>query len=165
MSTEKLIPELIVKAFEHHKTHARFEESQRTLFVAAYFTATGVLADGIISAFTFQGKIIAEASKAVIVAILVHMALGIFIAIAVAKVSGEFRRHFKMAEKILLDVAALDQKSQLSSVLRHAALETAGHQKNRLKVNWRSCSPLPPLTILFFRYLLPWTLRRSFFSR
>ncbi len=128
MSNDKLIPDLIVKVFEHHKTHARFEESQRTLFVAAYFTVTGVLAAGVISAFTNQGAIISGASKPLAAAVLIHLALGIFIAFAVAKVSGEFRRHFQQAEKILNDVSDLGELSQLSSILKHSALETAGHQ-------------------------------------
>ncbi|MBM3526465.1 MAG: hypothetical protein FJX62_00090 [Alphaproteobacteria bacterium] len=132
---DKLPIELTLKAFEHHKDHARFEESQRSLFVAAYFTVSGILATGIISAFVKDGKFAAGSETIIGLLVLFHLLFTVLIAFAVSKMSGEFYRHFRHAEKVMDAVASKYSGSEFADILRSARLETAGHSGSHWK-NW-----------------------------
>ncbi len=120
--------DFIIKAYEHHKTHARFEESQRALMLAAYVTFTGFVYVGLF------GKMLSSSDSANsslpdglwFIALLSHFVVGILVLLAVSKASGEFRRHFDRAEMILTDIKTLCESDEfLNSAFRHVLLQTA----------------------------------------
>ncbi len=117
----KLACDLITKAYEHHKTHARFEETQRAWMVTAYFTFTALVFVGLAQRYTdpkFGGVLCGMVG--------VHFLVSILFMISVSKVSGEFRRHFTRAEKILSDVKLVCKDDQeLADAFRNVVLETA----------------------------------------
>jgi hypothetical protein len=117
----KLACDLIVKAYEHHKTHARFQETQRGWMVAAYFTLTGGIFGAV--ALRYTDKDLADLLPRMLV---VHGLITLLIMVSVSKVSGEFRRHFTRAEKILRDASSACAGSLgIADVLKNATLETA----------------------------------------
>lgn len=119
---KRLVCDLVGKAFEHHKRHARFEETQRAWMVTAYFTITGLIYGGLI----FRPEPLPPSSGLGVIALIVHWLVGICIMISVSKVSGEFRRHFSRAEDILRDVSGLiKENDELKQAFRHVCLETA----------------------------------------
>lgn len=134
-----LICDLIVKAYEHHKIHARFEETQRGWMVAAYFTFTGLVYAGVIWKVPLDVSGLPESFTSFwIVALFSHLVVGMLIMISVAKVSGEFSRHFSRAEKILSDVKTLcDSDESLKRAFRNVSLETAAKKEGgKVKRKW-----------------------------
>jgi len=122
----KLACDLTTKAYEHHKTHARFEETQRAWMVTAYFTFTALVFVGLAARYTDP-----KFSNVWLAVVAVHFAVSILFMISVSKVSGEFRRHFTRAEKILNDVrAACVGDKELELVFRNVILETAAIQED-----------------------------------
>ena len=117
----KLACDLIAKAYEHHKTHARFEETQRAWMVTAYFTFTALMYVGLTGRYTDPQ--FSTLWRAVVV---VHFLISILFMISISKVSGEFRRHFTRAEKILQDVKTICAgDSELKIAYKNVILETA----------------------------------------
>ncbi len=139
---KKLVCDLVGKAFEHHKGHARFEETQRAWMVTAYFTITGLIYGGLI----FRPEPLPLSSGLGVIALIVHWLVGICIMISVSKVSGEFRRHFSRAEDILRDVSGLIKgNEELKQAFRHVWLETAAitHDEKGVRENiarWSNAS-------------------------
>lgn len=131
-----LICDLIVKAYEHHKIHARFEETQRGWMVAAYFTFTGLVYSGIIWKVPLDVSGLPESFTSFwIIALLSHLVVGMLIMISVAKVSGEFRRHFDQGEYILSDIKPLCESDEfLKTAFQSTLLQTAAfEEKNWIK--------------------------------
>lgn len=135
---KKLACGIVVKAYEHHKNHARFEETQRAWMVAAYFTFTGFLYIGVIFKEGSQecaGML--SLSRLATIGLLSHIVVGVLAMISSAKVSGEFTRHFSTAEKILAGLAALaNHNSDLQNLLNIACLETAVHEPSKPWSGW-----------------------------
>ncbi len=126
---KKVACDLIGKAYEHHKNHARFEETQRAWMVAAYFTFTGLIYAGV-----FFSKIPPESGgpfpRFWIVALVAHFIVGTLIMISVAKVSGEFRRHFDQGEYILSDIKTVCESDEsLKTAFQSVLLQTAAHEE------------------------------------
>ncbi|MBN2271902.1 MAG: hypothetical protein JXN61_14895 [Sedimentisphaerales bacterium] len=132
---KKLACDLIGKAYDHHKAHARFEETQRAWMVTAYFTLTGLVYGGVILR-GLQGDSQTLSSLGVI-ALIVHLLVGICIMISVSKVSGEFRRHFSRGEGILKDVSELvEDEADLKKAFEHVWLETAAIKEDKTVRPW-----------------------------
>ena len=99
-----LVNSLIVSAFEQHKTHARHQESQRSWILAAFFTMTGLIWAG--WALIINSSTIVTNEKDIFLYLLFgfHLFIGFLMMIASSKVSGEFKRHFTRAERILHEI-------------------------------------------------------------
>lgn len=134
MSTESIARELIVKAYDHHKAHARFEETQRSWFLAAYLTFTGLIISGILGNFFKNGVFISSFRDAVILLLLTNLIIGICVAFGIMKVTGEFRRHNDRAEGLLLYLHENEGDKHLRKLLEIAKLHTATYDlgKNRI---------------------------------
>ena len=117
----KLACDMVAKAYEHHKTHARFEETQRAWMVTAYFTFTALVFVGLAGRYADP-----QFGSLWLGMVAVHLMVSVLFMVSVSKVSGEFRRHFTRAEKILKDLQeACAEDEELKAALRHVILETA----------------------------------------
>lgn len=117
----KLACDLVTKAYEHHKNHARFEETQRGWMVTAYFTFTALIYVGLGARYADP-----KFASVLIGMTVVHFLVSLLFMVAVSKVSAEFRRHFTRAEKILNDVkSACEGDKELELAFRNVILETA----------------------------------------
>lgn len=129
---KEFVFDLILKAYEHHKIHARFQETQRSWMVTAYLTLTGFLFAGMFSGYFKESRY--EINNFEFVILPLHFFIGLFFLVAVAKLSGEFRRHFYKAEGIILHILSHYEKqsgAELDTIglLDKCPLSTAEHQK------------------------------------
>jgi len=125
--TESTALELVAKSYDHHKSHARFEETQRSWFLAAYLTFTGLVISGILSNFFKDGKYSAGFENLILLLLLTNLAIGVCVAFAVMKVSAEFKRHNDRAEAILEYFRKHTDNQNLKNLLSLAKLHTATH--------------------------------------
>jgi hypothetical protein len=134
---KSVIYDLLVSAYQHHKEHARFEETQRAWMVAAYFTFTGLTYAAIVSGYSKTQDVVPflqQVPQFWVVALLGHLAVGVLVMLSVAKVSGEFRRHFDQGEFILDDIKELCDKSDdefAKRAFQNVKLQTAGFEEKK----------------------------------
>ncbi len=134
-SYEQIASDLIGRAYDHHKNHARFEETQRSWFLGAYLTLTGLMISGILATFFDHGKPVSGAETFVTLLLILNFMIGACVAFAIMKVTGEFKRHNDRAEAILqylADHVVEDQK--LSDLVMIAKLHTATHDLGKNKI-------------------------------
>lgn len=111
--------DMILKIYDHHKIHARFEETQRSWILTAYLTLTGFIFIGLSKYPKEQIQTLAQFFDFWIVALVMHFIVGFILMFSVSKLSGEFRRHFSKAEDIIEDVAEfLGDSHPVSSLLK-----------------------------------------------
>ncbi len=117
---DKAATDLLVSSFNHHKSHARFQETQRSAFLGAYIALTGLVSAPLLAkALSTEGMTDTLISLAVMcLGFLIF--LGILVGLAVTKVGVEFKRHFHQGEKILVTVS---RSTQVSPEVRRAFTE------------------------------------------
>jgi len=133
---QKLALDIILKAYDHHKVHARFQETQRSWIVTAYLTLTGFIFIGIFSRYPSEQTrgLSSEFFEFWIAALIMHFLVGIILMISVSKLSGEFRRHFSKAEEIVEDLSRFfADDSKIALLLKKTMLEPAEKNKDRTK--------------------------------
>jgi len=79
----KLATDLIVKAYEQHKSHARFLETQRYWMVTAYFTFSGLVYVGLFPKYTagVKTEILSQLDSFGLVVLIVHLIIGMLMMI------------------------------------------------------------------------------------
>src|SRR5581483_3835222 len=131
---ERIAADLITRAYDHHKNYARFEETQRSWFLGAYFTFTGLMITGILATFFDNGRWISGSELFVTLLLVLNLAIGVCIAFAIVKVNGEFKRHNDRAEAILQYLADQMDDEKLRDLLTIAKLHTATHDRGMNKL-------------------------------
>lgn len=135
--------DLVLKSYEHHKNHARFEETQRSWFIAAYLTFTGLILGGILGSFFKNGQFLSGNEQIISLLLAIDLVLGIFIAFAITKVSGEFKRHNDRAEQIIKYVASVCDDKNLKNLLSISTLHPATHELGfRASIGLRSVAAM-----------------------
>jgi len=120
--------DLVLRTYDNHKNHARFQEQQRSWFFITYMTFSGVLISGIINNFQKDGYVIGSATPILCLILSFHAVISVLMEFMVSKVSREFRRHFRQAENIIeaLNNIISQDHEEIRALLRTGSLGTSG---------------------------------------
>lgn len=112
---------LIVSAYENHKAHARFQESQRSWVMAGFIA----FSSGLLTVVASQNYV-AMGDQTRVLMLVVHMAFAAFTGIALVKFSRERGRHFRQAERIVAAAgrALTADQRPMAELLKVAELNT-----------------------------------------
>jgi hypothetical protein len=125
--------QLVVQAYINHKTHARFQETQRSAFLVAYFGLVGIVAAPLFAKVSAQESIGANERILFIASHCFLLLLGLWTALAMIKVGVEFRRHFHQAERIISAFQQTCSDADLGRLLSSAKMGTSGDDSNGLR--------------------------------
>ncbi len=122
-------------AYEQHKIHARFQETQRSWLLVAYLSMSGFVYGSILTNYVVEGEVPRHLIVASTSFLILHVGLGLLVGLAMAKVSREFRRHYRQGELIVERmVDQCDSKNDvLINILEACRLGTAGDQLGGLR--------------------------------
>lgn len=121
--------DLALQAYDNHKSHARFQETQRSWFFIAYFSISGVIGSAILNRMLQPGALDPVTRATILIGLIVLILTGIMIAMAIVKVGVEFRRHFHRAEGIVaIFERSVGQDEPLKGLLKLAKMGTAGDE-------------------------------------
>lgn len=125
--------DLVIHAFDNHKEHARFQETQRSWFMVAYLGISGVVWAAVLQKL-FEASLPDAGRIAATIALAFLGLLGLLTGLAITKAGIEFRRHFHCAEAILAEMKVIVATDQaMAGLLSAAMLGTAGDHNER----WR----------------------------
>lgn len=125
--------ELVLRAFDNHKEHARFQETQRSWFMVAYLGISGVVWAAVLQDL-FQASVPEPARLGATIALSFLALVGLMTGLAMTKTGVEFRRHFHCAEAIIIKMKeAVATDPTIFGLLDVATLGTAGDQNEGWK--------------------------------
>ena len=126
--------DLVLRSYENHKSHSRFQETQRSWFLIAYFSVAGVIGAAVLNRLLQSAELRDNERSIMIVALMSLVAAGFLVGMAIVKVGVEFRRHYHQAEGIislLQGSGACDDF--LKSLLQCARLGTSGDENKGVR--------------------------------
>jgi hypothetical protein len=109
--------DIVLQSYENHKSHARFQETQRSWFFIAYLSVAGVMGAAILNRMLQPDQLDAATRDIMIVALSVLILTGFLIGMAIVKVGVEFRRHFLQAEAIVAIFEIVDPRDETLQAL------------------------------------------------
>ena len=124
---------LVVSAYENHKAHARFQETQRSWVMAGFIAfSSGLLT--IVASENF----VSLGPNTTAMMLLIHMAFCTFTGIALVKLSQERGRHFRQAEAIVAAAGTALQKenAKLARMLKACELNTLVYTSHPRLRSW-----------------------------
>jgi hypothetical protein len=132
---DKAVFDFAIKAYEGHKNHARFQEAQRSWFILAYFSISGLLYGAILKYYVVDGLVPLHFANIATTLLVLHFGLSLLVGLAIAKVSREFRRHFRQGDAILTCVSEqfLEVGSRWETLIRCCKLGTSGDHHHGLR--------------------------------
>jgi hypothetical protein len=125
--------QLVIQAYINHKTHARFQETQRSAFLVAYFGLVGIAAAPLFKKISAQEIIGTDERVMFIVSQCFLLLLGFWTALAIIKVGVEFRRHFHQAERIISQMQQTCDDADIKLLLSSAKMGTSGDDSDGLR--------------------------------
>jgi len=126
--------DIVLRSYENHKSHARFQETQRSWFLIAYFSVAGIIGAAILNRM-LQPEILDDATRVIIIVALAVLVLtGFLIGMAIVKVGVEFRRHFHQAESIMTLFQIVEPGDEaLQALLQRAKMGTSGDESRGVR--------------------------------
>lgn len=124
----------MLQSYENHKSHARFQETQRSWFLLAYFSVVGVIGAAIMNRLLGPEALDDGARELIVVGLAALVVIGMMVGVAIIKVGVEFRRHFHQAEgiiSVLQESAPHDEI--LQALLRYSKLGTSGDENRGVR--------------------------------
>ena len=126
--------EVVLRSYDNHKNHARFQETQRSWFFIAYFSISGIIGSAIFNRMLQPGQLDASTRAIMVVGLIVLALIGVMIGMAIIKVGVEFRRHFHQAEAIIAHFQLVEPKDEvLQALLKCARMGTTGDESTGLR--------------------------------
>ncbi|KAB2887133.1 MAG: hypothetical protein F9K32_20515 [Desulfobulbaceae bacterium] len=96
-----LLADIVKAAYDHHKTHARFQELQRRWLSLIFLTVSGGIFYSLSNVYELLDHETLEPTPLFWSALIVHAVIAALISLATTKHSGEFQRHFIRGDQII----------------------------------------------------------------
>ena len=126
--------EVVARAFDNYKNHARFQETQRSWILAPYLGVAGLGGAAILNRVLDDAPLDADARAAIVAALAALILIGLLVALAIVKFSVAFHRHYSQADRIVTRLEPLAGNDQaLGDLLRLSQLGTTGDINPRVR--------------------------------
>lgn len=126
--------EIVARAFDNYKNHARFQETQRSWILAPYLGVAGLAGAAMLNRVLDPAPLEPDGRAAIVAGLAALILTGLLVALAIVKFNVAFHRHYSRAEMLVEGIERLvADDPALAPLLRLSQLPTTGGVNPRVR--------------------------------